>query len=97
MDYDIKFSLKEELIKLQKQLKRESVYKQIFTRLYVELGCPEYEELEQFGITPQETNNPTKETFTKLKQYVQHYQLKISRKSAEEIRGYYQVSNNHKR
>ena len=93
-DYDIKSSLQTERLSSINANNPRNIYKQVFTRLYVELGCPEYEELEEFGITLQEINKPAKETFQKLKRYAQKYQLQISKEAAEEIREYYQTNNN---
>ena len=93
-DYDIKSSIQTESKPNETINQPRNIYKQVFTRLYVELGCPEYEELEEFGITLQEIDQPTKETFQKLKRYAKKYQLQISKEAAEEIRGYYQTNNN---
>ena len=93
-DYDIKSSLQAERHTTETKSNPRNIRKEVFSRLYVELGCPEYEELEAFGITLQEIDKPTKETFQKLKKYAQKYQLQISKEAAEEIREYYQGSNN---
>ena len=93
-DYDIKSSHLEERLTTETTNNLRNIYKEVFSRLYVELGCPEYEELEEFGITLQEIDKPTKETFQKLTRYAQKYQLQVSKEAVEEIRGYYQGSNN---
>ena len=42
-----------------------------FDELYFDLGCPEDFELEPFGITLKEFDNPTRETIEKLRKYAE--------------------------
>lgn len=70
-DYDIKSSLKEEEKKSTAKLTNNNKYRKAFDELYFDLGCPEDFELEPFGITLKEFDNPTKETIEKLRKYAE--------------------------
>ncbi len=71
-DYDINISLKEEdgNSKLNYQMKgSNNLVEDAFGKLLCDLGFPEVYELEEYGITESEYDNPTMDTLNKLRNY----------------------------
>lgn len=72
IDYDINASLKEEDINSTLNYRTKSSknpVKEAFNELICVLGFPEIHELEQYGITEKEYDNPTIDALKKLKNY----------------------------
>lgn len=72
IDYDINASLKEEDINSTLNYRTKSSKnseKEAFNELICVLGFPEIHELEQYGITEKEYDNPTIDALKKLRNY----------------------------
>ena len=74
-DYDINMSLENTN---NKENKHNRIHEEFFY-LFFYLGFPEVHELEEYGITEEEYNNPTLSTIKKLKDYA--LDLKYNRKT----------------